>query len=322
MTPEVQFEAIAASADELERALAAVGYIADERTVMAAWLALSLGRPLLLEGPPGVGKTELGRSLARALGRELVRLQCYEGLDEARALYDWDYGKQMLFTQLLRAPIDEVAERGTSLREAAERLESAEARDVFFSERFLVARPVLRALRAPHATVLLVDELDRAEPELEALLLEVLAEGQVTIPELGAVRGTHPMLAILTSNATRELSDALRRRCVHAFLTYPSPARELAIVERQVPGAPRALLESLVGFVSRARALELRQAPSIAEIVDWARALTTLGASALDAALVERTAAALVKHEEDREAVLQLATRRDAFAPAGAAEKR
>lgn len=317
MTPEVQFEASGASADDLEAALAAAGYVADERTVMAAWLALALGRPLLLEGPPGVGKTELGRSLARVLGRELIRLQCYEGLDESRALYDWDYGKQMLFTQLLRAPVDRVTEAGASLREAADRLEGAEARDLFFSERFLVARPVLRALRAPHATVLLVDELDRAEPELEALLLEVLADGQVTIPELGTVKGTHPMLAVLTSNATRELSDALRRRCVHAFLTYPSPARELTIVMRQVPEASRALAESLVGFVTRARSLELRQAPSVAEAVDWARALARLGASAIDAKLVERTASVLVKHEEDREAVLQLAAKKGSFDPHG-----
>jgi len=294
-------ESVAASAEALEKALART-YIADRRTALAAWLALQLSRPLLIEGPAGVGKTDLARALSETLGRPLVRLQCYEGLDEAKALYEWDYAKQMLYTQLLRDTAARDATAGASITEAVERLAGAEA--AFFGKRFLIARPLLRALESEKPVVLLIDEVDRTDPEFEAFLLEILAENQITIPELGTIRAKHPPLVILTTNATRDMTDALRRRCLHTFLDYPPPSRELAILELRVPGIANELAESLVAYVHAVRKLELRKHPSISETIDWARAILALGASALDRDIVDATLGALLKHEEDREKVL------------------
>ena len=285
------------SADALGRALSP-SYLADERTAMACWLALKLERPLLVEGPAGVGKTDLSRALAEVLGRPRVRLQCYEGLDEAKALYEWDYAKQMLYTQLLRDTAASQAKGARTMSEAMDR--AAGADDAFFSARFLIARPLLQALTSEVPVVLLLDEVDRADPEFEAFLLEILAEQQVTIPELGTVRARRPFLAILTSNATRDMTDALRRRCLHAFLDYPPPSRELAILELRVPGIARRLGEQLADFAHAVRQMDLRKAPSIAETIDWARALVLLGASALDPELARATLGVLLKHEEDR----------------------
>jgi MoxR-like ATPase len=284
--------------EDLARQLARVGYLTDDRLALVAFLGLSLERPLLVEGPAGVGKTDLARALADALSRELVRLQCYEGLDEAKALYEWDYAKQMLYTQLLRDTVSSQTAGAASIVEAADRVASADA--AFFSRRFLVERPLLRALTSDKPVVMLIDEVDRADPEFEAFLLEILAERQVTIPELGTIKAKSAPLFVLTSNGTREMTDALRRRCLHAFVDYPPPSREQAILELRVPGLAAALAAHLATFARGVRDLDLRKAPSIAETIDWARALVLLGASALEPELVRSTLGVLVKHEEDR----------------------
>jgi MoxR-like ATPase len=290
-----------ASGNDMTSALAGAGYLADYRLSLVTWLALKLERPLLVEGPAGVGKTDLARAVAEALSRELIRLQCYEGLDEGKALYEWDYAKQLLYTQLLRDQVAAQTVGSSSLAEAADRIASADS--AFFGRRFLIERPLLRAMTSDRPVVMLIDEVDRADPEFEAFLFEVLSEGQVTIPELGTVRAKHPPLFVLTSNGTRDMTDALRRRCLHAFVDYPPPSREQAILELRVPGLGAALAQQLATFAEKARTLDLRKAPSIAETIDWARALVLLGASALDAELVRSTLGALVKHQDDRAAV-------------------
>jgi MoxR-like ATPase len=289
-----------ASARELEACLGRARYIADPPTALATWLALQMKRPLLVEGPAGVGKTDLARAAAEALGRPLIRLQCYEGLDEAKALYEWDYAKQMLYTQLLRDAIAREVSGAAGIAEAARIVSASEAS--FFSDRFLLARPLLQALKSPTPAVLLIDEVDRADPEFEAFLLEILSELQVTIPELGTIKADPeaPPLVFLTTNGTREMTEALRRRCLHAFLDYPPPSRELAILELSLPGIEQKLASQVVAFVAALRALDLRKAPAISETIDWARALLLLGRSALDRELVGDTLGLLLKHQGDK----------------------
>lgn len=261
-------------------------YFADRRLATSVFLALKMGRPLFLEGEAGVGKTEIAKVLSRALGRELVRLQCYEGLDTASAVYEWNYPRQMIEIRLAEA-------QGSVDREAL-------ATDIF-AERFLIRRPILQALdsRDGTAPVLLIDELDRTDEPFEAYLLEVLAEYQVTIPELGAIRASSPPIVVITSNRTREIHDAIKRRCLYHWVDYPSAQRELAIVRRKVPGAGAKLSSEVVAFTQRLRAMDLFKAPGIAETLDWAEALVALDRIALDPETVTNTLGALLKYQDD-----------------------
>ena len=285
------------SVEEVESGLSAAGYLPSREISTAVYLADRLEKPILVEGPAGVGKTELARAFATASGRELIRLQCYEGLDESRALYEWEYAKQLLYTQLLKDRIGALAEGAASLAEAADRI--AGEGNVFFSERFLLPRPVLRALTSAVPALLLVDEIDKADPEFEAFLLEVLSEWTVTVPELGTIRARAVPRVVLTSNASRDLSDALKRRCLHLQLDFPGRERELAIVRARVPEATEALARSVVGAVARLRTLDLKKPPSISETLDWARALAILNADRLDAALLDETLNLVLKYEAD-----------------------
>jgi MoxR-like ATPase len=286
-----------ASVDDVASRFAAASYICDRRIATAVYLADQMEKPILVEGPAGVGKTELAKTLAAALPAELIRLQCYEGLDEAKALYEWEYPKQLLYTQILRDKIGEVTAGAQTLNQAVDQLAAQE--DAFFSERFLLARPLLRAIRSPQRAVLLLDEVDRADPEFEAFLLEVLSDFQVSVPELGTLRAAHKPLVILTSNNAREMTDALKRRCLHLFIGYPDAARELAIVKTRVPEAQQRLAEAVVQVVQRVRQLDLKKRPSVSETLDWVRALTVLNAQELDQKIVEETLNLILKYEGD-----------------------
>jgi len=261
--------------------LDAAGYLADSPTATTSYLAGALGKPLLVEGPAGVGKTELAKAVARAAGADLVRLQCYEGLDEARALYEWNYKKQLLRIQ------------------AAGDQEWEQTHDDVFTEEFLLTRPLLTAIRRDEPTVLLVDEVDKTDVEVEGLLLEILSDFQVTIPELGTIAAVRRPYVVLTSNASRELSEALKRRCLFLHLDYPDAAREREIIVRQVPDLDDRVARQVVETVGRLRELELKKAPSIAESVDWARTLVALGTGTLDAATVDATLGVVLKHSSD-----------------------
>jgi MoxR-like ATPase len=287
---------------EVQERLADQKYVCDRKLATVVYLATKLDKPVLVEGPAGVGKTELAKVLAGATGRALIRLQCYEGLDEAKALYEWEYGKQLLYTQVLREKIGEVIGPTQGLREAAETLRGQE--DVFFSENFLVERPILKAIRSETPPVLLLDEIDRADEEFEAFLLEFLSEYQVSIPEIGTVKAENAPVVILTSNRTRELSEALKRRCLHLQIGYPSPEAELEIVRLKAPGIGEALAEELVEMIQSIRELDLRKSPSIGETLDWAQSLVVLNAPNLSKELIEDTLSVIVKYDRDAEKVL------------------
>lgn len=271
------------SPDDASARLHQAGYLADTATATTAYLAGALEKPLLVEGPAGVGKTELAKAVARATGAELIRLQCYEGLDEARALYEWNYKKQLLRIQA----------SGTDQA-------WNETHDDIFTDEFLLTRPLLTAIRREEPTVLLIDEVDKTDVEVEGLLLEVLSDFQVTIPELGTVSATRRPFVVLTSNASRELSEAVKRRCLYLHLDYPDAEREREIVTSQVPGLDDAVARQLVEVVARMRELELKKAPSIAESVDWARTLIALEIGTLDEEAIRRTLGVVLKHASDQ----------------------
>ena len=274
-----------ADIDAVQSAFAAEGYVADRDLATAVFLSLALGRPLLLEGEAGVGKTEVARTLSAVLGAQLIRLQCYEGLDVNTAVYEWDYPRQMLEIRLLEA-------RGEA--------KSAATRDIFARE-FLIRRPLLQALesRAAEPPVLLIDEVDRADEEFEAFLLELLSDFAVSIPEIGTIRAERPPRVVLTSNRTREVHDALKRRCLYHWIDYPTAQRELAILHARLPQVPETLAGEVVAFVQRLRTADLTKAPGIAETLDWAAALLALGTRHLDAARVEETLGVLLTYQED-----------------------
>jgi len=285
--------------ESVRHALDGQQYIATDEIATVLFLAESLGKPLLAEGPAGVGKTELSKAWAGATGRELVRLQCYEGLDESKALYEWEYAKQMLYTQLLRDRLASLLADTRSLAEAADRLSQEE--DVFFSERFLLPRPLLRAVRSEQPVVLLIDEIDRADAEFEAFLLEVLSDFQVSIPEIGTIVARQRPVVFLTSNNTRELSEALKRRCLYLYIDYPDASEELRIVRLKVPDLAPELARQAVEVVQSLRGLDLKKNPSVSETLDWARALVTLNSRALDAKTLDTTLTVLLKYEADVE---------------------
>lgn len=285
------------SVEAVEAGLQAAGYISSRAIAMAVYLACQLQKPVVVEGPAGVGKTELAKSLAQWLELPLIRLQCYEGLDEAKALYEWKYGKQLLYTQILREKIGSVIGDTDSLDASLTKLRGFG--DVFFSHDFLEPRPLLKALEQPRGSVLLIDEIDKADQEFEAFLLEVLSDYQVTVPEIGTVSARVPPIVLLTSNSTRDLGDALKRRCLHLHIDFPDAKLESRIVSTRVPGIDEKLLAQLVSFVQQLRALDLRKPPSVSETIDWARTLVLLHTAVLGDAVVRETLNVLLKFEAD-----------------------
>ena len=284
-------ESVPASVAEVKDALGEVGYLADEPAALVSYLAQRLGKPILVEGPAGVGKTELAKALSRSTGRELIRLQCYEGLDENKALYEWNYRKQ-----LLRIQAEAGGDEGQSW---------SEARSGIFGEEFLLTRPLLAAIDSAEPVVLLIDEIDKTDQEFEAMLLEVLSDFQISIPELGVIEArTHPIV-VLTSNNSRELTEALKRRCLYLWLDYPSVEREMEIVRLHAPDVDEKLVRRIVEVIHLVRDVDLKKPPSIAESIDWARALLLLGAEDIDSELFEQTMSIIVKHRTDLDLVAE-----------------
>lgn len=282
---------------EIQRGFCDEGYICSDSIAMAVYLARELDKPILIEGPPGVGKTELAKATSAMLGLPLIRLQCYEGLDESKALYEWKYGKQLLYTQVLKETLGDLLKGAEGLEASIQRLH--EFGDVFYSREFLEPRPLLKALDEPNGSVLLVDEIDKSDQEFESFLLEMLSDYQISVPEIGTVRAKTKPLIFLTSNNSRELSDALKRRCLHLFIPFPEANLEQQIIRSRVPDIDDSLREQLVEFVQRLRNLDLKKQPAISETIDWARTLLLLHAESLDEELVKSTLSVLLKHEED-----------------------
>lgn len=293
------------SVDDVIKQCGAQNYICSKNIATVVYLGISLQKPILVEGPAGVGKTDLGKVLARALGMELIRLQCYEGLDESKALYEWEYTKQLLYTQILKDKIGEILEGAQTLQQAVDCIANQDG--VFFSDRFLLPRPLLRAIVSDKPTVLLIDEVDKSDAEFEAFLLEVLSDFQISVPEIGTLKAKHIPLVVLTSNSSREMSDALKRRCLHLHIDFPDVQRETEIIRLKIPGVADRLVHDVVQLIHRVRRLDLKKSPSVSETLDWVKALTLLNIKQLDEELVNETLSALVKYEADmRKAHLEL----------------
>ncbi len=288
---------VRASLAAIHAGFEATGYLCSDAIATALFLATNLQKPILVEGPPGVGKTELARATAAWLDKPLIRLQCYEGLDESKALYEWKYGKQLLYTQVLKDKLGDLMAGAKGLAESIARLHEFD--DTFFNTEFLEPRPLLKALWEPGGAVLLIDEIDKSDQEFEAFLLEMLQDYQISIPELGTVKATVPPVVFLTSNNTRELGDALKRRCLHLHIPYPDASLERRIIASRVPDLHDSIRHQLVGFVQGLRALDLKKTPAISETIDWARALLLLHADELDVELVRSTLNLLLKFQDD-----------------------
>ncbi len=285
------------SVERIEAGFEAFGYICSREIATAVFLAFQLRKPILVEGPPGVGKTELAKTTALMLEAPLIRLQCYEGLDESKALYEWKYGKQLLYTQVLKEKLGDLLHGATGLAESVERLH--QFGDIFYSEDFLEPRPLLQAMRQEKGAILLIDEVDKSDYEFESLLLEILSDYQVSIPEIGTVKAQVSPMVFLTSNNTRDISDALKRRCLHLYIPFPSVELEERIVRSRVPDAGDQLRHQLVEFVHSLRELDLKKAPAVSETIDWARSLLLLHADQLEENLVRDTLNVLLKFQED-----------------------
>lgn len=274
-------------------------YIVDRDVATVVYISVMMGKPILVEGPAGVGKTELGKVMAKSQDLELIRLQCYEGLDEAKALYEWEYAKQLLYTQILKEKIGEVLSDTKTLSEAVEKIGTEE--DAFFSTKFILPRPLLKSIMSEKRVVLLVDEIDKADPEFEAFLLEILSDFQVSIPEIGTIKSNHIPQVILTSNNTRDMSDALKRRCLHLYMDFPTKEREEEIIMLKVPGITEKLADQVVKTVRAVRDLDVKKLPSISETLDWAKALLLLNIKSLDAETVESSLNFILKYQSDIE---------------------
>lgn len=287
--------------DAIQSGYEQLGYVSDEQIATALFLAQTLEKPLLVEGPPGVGKTELAKATAEYLGLDMIRLQCYEGLDESKALYEWQYGKQLLYTQVLKEKLGDLMQGATTLDDSMGRLNDFE--DVFFSEQFLQTRPLLQALQNDDGVVLLIDEIDKSDDEFEAFLLEILSDYQISIPELGTIKAKKPPLVFLTSNNTREIGDALKRRCLHLYIPFPDAPRENAILKARVPELSDTLRTHIVDFVQAVRGLDLKKPPAVSETIDWARTVVLLNMDVLDPEFVRNTLNVLLKFKSDNDSV-------------------
>ena len=286
--------------EKIQAGYAQLGYVSDEQIATALFLAQRLEKPLLVEGPPGVGKTELAKATAEYLDLPLIRLQCYEGLDESKALYEWQYGKQLLYTQVLKEKLGDLMDGAATLDESMTRLHDFE--DVFFSKQFLLTRPLLQALESEAGVVLLVDEIDKSDDEFEAFLLEILSDYQISVPELGTIKAKTPPLVFLTSNNTREIGDALKRRCLHLYIPFPDAPREKAILCARVPQLDELLRTQVVDFVQGLRALDLKKPPAVSEAIDWAQTVVLLNIERLDENFVRNTLNVLLKFKSDIDA--------------------